>query len=262
MYQFLSANYGEMAFAGNLAAGTNPFRALDARLQILLAFGFVCVTVSTPSPNPLAFLIYAGLLLWTAGLCGIRARRVFFRALAVLPFSVLAALWLPFLPGGETVNFLGGGVTVSVAGLWLLFGVAAKSYLGAAAAVLLGQTLGLGGAVAGLRGLHVPPLFADLLALTCRYLYVLREEALNLRLAAAARGYRPRWLGQAYLIGRLAGQLFLRSHARAERVHQAMLLRGYAGGLPAAPVRARSGGEIAIALVAALLLAGVRWLFG
>ena len=62
-----------------------------------------------------------------------------------------------------------------------------------------------------------------------RYLHLLGDEARRLRRAATARGSAPRSLWQITAIGHLIGALFLRSYARAERVHAAMLARGFDG---------------------------------
>ena len=59
-----------------------------------------------------------------------------------------------------------------------------------------------------------------------------------MRAALAARGYAPRHALQAPAIGRVATALFLRTYERAERVHLAMLARGWQPG-DAAPGRAR-----------------------
>jgi cobalt/nickel transport system permease protein len=47
-----------------------------------------------------------------------------------------------------------------------------------------------------------------------------------------ARGYDPRWLSQARPIASSAGALFVRSYERGERVHAAMLARGFTGEMP------------------------------
>jgi amino acid transporter len=70
-----------------------------------------------------------------------------------------------------------------------------------------------------------------------RYLFVIADETRRMRAALAARGHRPRHLLQAAATGRLATALFLRAHARAERVHTAMAARGWSG-VPLAPAGA------------------------
>ena len=90
-----------------------------------------------------------------------------------------------------------------------------------------------------------------------RYLFVIAGEARRMRVALAARGYRPRHALQAAAIGRVATALFLRTFERGERVYVAMLARGYAGATPrlralafgarrrAVPGRARRGAAAA-----------------
>jgi len=238
------------------SAGDSPVHRLDARVKILLALGGVLAVVTTPPQRLLAFVIYAGLLAWTAALAGVPLRSVAARAALVLPFSALVALGLPFMADGARVRVL--GLSLSERGLWILAGAAMKSLLGAAAGILLIASTPFSGLLQGFRGLGLPDLLLDVLALTYRYLFVLAEEAQRLQRAATARGYRPRWLPQAVIVGRMAGTLFLHSYERAERIHGAMRLRGGNGRLPAG-VAARFGWSDGLVLAAgAALLAAVR----
>jgi cobalt/nickel transport system permease protein len=55
----------------------------------------------------------------------------------------------------------------------------------------------------------------------------------------------------------MAGSLFLRSLERSERVHSAMLARGYNGqppAAPAAPLNSRQGRTLVLGLITALIL--------
>ena len=206
---------------------------LDARTKIILTLFLIVLEVSTPPQHFLTFVIYAGLLLWTLALSQVPPGLVVRRAVMVLPFSALTALGLPFVRGGETLVFL--GFNLSVPGIWLLIGATIKSMLGAVALILLVATTPFHQLLEGLRRLGMPTIFMDILALTYRYLYILMDEAKRLRRAAIARGYAPKWLPQAIIVGRLIGNLFIRSYERAERVYGAMRLRGYMGQIPSAP---------------------------
>jgi cobalt/nickel transport system permease protein len=57
-------------------------------------------------------------------------------------------------------------------------------------------------------------------------------EVQRMRAALAARGYRPRHALQIQALGRVATALFLRSYERGERVHLAMLARGFSQRMP------------------------------
>jgi cobalt/nickel transport system permease protein len=53
-----------------------------------------------------------------------------------------------------------------------------------------------------------------------------------MRIARIARGHDPRFLWQVGATARGVGQLFVRSYERGERVHLAMVSRGFAGTMP------------------------------
>ncbi|MBO1075532.1 cobalt ECF transporter T component CbiQ [Roseomonas marmotae] len=86
---------------------------------------------------------------------------------------------------------------------------------------------------AALRGLHVPEPAVRLFMLTARYLGLIRGEAQRLHDAMRMRGFRPggnRHTWRSY--GNLLGMLLVRALARAQRVEEAMLCRGYDGRFP------------------------------
>jgi cobalt/nickel transport system permease protein len=65
-----------------------------------------------------------------------------------------------------------------------------------------------------------------------RYADVVADDMRRMRIARVSRGHDPRWLWQARALASSAGALFIRSYERGERVHAAMLARGYDGTLP------------------------------
>jgi cobalt/nickel transport system permease protein len=86
--------------------------------------------------------------------------------------------------------------------------------------------------------LRVPSILTTIIAFLYRYLFVLADEVFRLLRArearsAAAAGSRSggtvAW--RAGVAGHMAGQLFLRSYERSDRVYNAMLSRGYTGHL-------------------------------
>jgi cobalt/nickel transport system permease protein len=71
----------------------------------------------------------------------------------------------------------------------------------------------------------------------------------------AARGYAPRSLREARPVATAAGALFIRSYERAERVHAAMLGRGFTGVMPHLDEAPAGPGEWLIAAWAPALAA-------
>lgn len=205
---------------------------LDPRAKIILVATYVVSVVSTPPPHLLAFVVFAGLISWACAISRVPLSHIWLRALGVLPFAFFASFLMPFLKEGETISIFNGSINLSVTGLWIFAGVMMKSFLGASATIWLISTTPFNSLLRGVRMMGAPIILVDLLALIYRYIFVLVSEAMHLKRAAAARGYRPRWLAQAILIGRLIGRLFVRSYERAERIYDAMVLRGFTGQLP------------------------------
>jgi cobalt/nickel transport system permease protein len=65
-----------------------------------------------------------------------------------------------------------------------------------------------------------------------RYLELISDELGRMRIAMTSRGYDPRWITQARPIAASAGALFIRTYERGERVHAAMVARGFTGEMP------------------------------
>ncbi len=75
----------------------------------------------------------------------------------------------------------------------------------------------------------VPKIFIELALLIYRYIFVLIEEAIAIRDAQKVRlGYRN-WQQSMRSLGTLGSSLILRAYDRAERVFEAMTVRGYTG---------------------------------
>jgi cobalt/nickel transport system permease protein len=86
--------------------------------------------------------------------------------------------------------------------------------------------------IAGLQRLRVPSLIITIATLMLRYVEVIVDEARRMRIARISRGHDPRFLWQVGATARSIGTLFIRAYERGERVHIAMLSRGWSGTLP------------------------------
>jgi cobalt/nickel transport system permease protein len=242
------------ALAGPAGDPASRVHRLDARAK-LLGFGAItCAAVSAPLDR---WPVYAGCALALAALAAaarVPARTIWRRARAVLLLVLFVALFVPFADrGGEEIQV--GPLILSAAGLAVLGTVAAKAAIGTVSAVLLGATTSFPAVLRALEALRVPQAITVIAAFSYRYLFVLADEAARMRAALMARGYRPRTALGAAATGRLAGSLFLRAHARGERVYLAMAARGYAGSMPEPAPQAfgRAEGAFLGALVVALL---------
>jgi len=237
--------------AGNL---DSPIHRLDPRAKLLGLLGLVVVAVSTPLGAWPVFVACALALAAVAALAAVSPAQLWSRSRLVLALVLAVALVVPLTRTGGAAHQL-GPLTVHGDGLTVLATVAAKSAIGVVAAVLLAATTPFPSLLQGLAALRVPRVLVLIAALMYRYAFVVVDEVGRMRTALAARAYRPRNPLQAAALGKLAAGLFLRAHARAERVHVAMLARGYDGTMPApAPL---SPGPADAIFVVALLAAAV-----
>jgi cobalt/nickel transport system permease protein len=84
-----------------------------------------------------------------------------------------------------------------------------------------------------LKGLPLPAGLQDIVLLTGQYLEILLAEVNRMKRSAQLRGLSGTGGWLRYASASMIGALYLRSLDRAERVHAAMLIRGYQGALPA-----------------------------
>jgi cobalt/nickel transport system permease protein len=203
----------------------SPLHRLDGRTKLIAAVAMVIAVVSTPPQALAAFAGFAALLGVALAIGRAPLGYVLRRWLVVVPFVAAAAV-LP-LVGHKDVVFL--GLPLSRAGLVVLWNVAAKATLAVTAMTLLTASTHLADLLEALRRLKAPAMLVMLVGLTYRYLFILADEAARMKRAADTRGYGGKWLWHAGAIGRIVGVLFLRGYERGERVHAAMLVRGFDG---------------------------------
>ena len=221
---------------------------------------FVFAVVATPREAFWAYGGYAGLVVAVAAASrippGFLVRRMVFET----PF-VMFALFLPFIARGDQTDVL--GITVSVEGAWAAWNILVKASLGLAASLVLAATTELPDLIRGLERLRVPRAFTTIAGFMVRYLDVVGDEMRRMSIARRSRGHDPRWLWQVRAVAASAGALFIRSFERGERVHLAMLSRGYDGTMPdpggAAAPPAQWATALTVPLVAVVLAAGA-WL--
>jgi cobalt/nickel transport system permease protein len=165
------------------------------------------------------------------------------RLVIELPF-VLFVLVLPFAAASFSE------------GAWLAFGILAKATLAVLATGVLAWTTPAPEILHGAERLRVPRTLIAIAGFALRYLQVLLDELRRMRLARVQRGDDPRWLWQARGTGRTVGALVVRTFERGERVHAAMLARGYDGTMPALSL---SPAASPLAWAGAMAFAALPW---
>ena len=97
---------------------------------------------------------------------------------------------------------------------------------------LLAATTEIPHILKGLERLKVPSLMIAIAGFMIRYLEVVTSELQRARVAMIARGHDARWFWQARPLATSAGAMFIRAYERGERIHHAMLARGFTGSMP------------------------------
>ncbi|GAU68657.1 putative ABC transporter permease protein [Streptomyces sp. NBRC 110611] len=208
----------------------SPVHVLPAHCKIVAVLCFVVIVVSTPRAAVWAFGLYALLIAATAAAARVPAGFFLTRLLIEVPFVAFAVL-MPFVAEGPRVDVM-GLISLSQSGLWGAWNILAKGTLGVAASVLLAATTELRELLLGLQRLRMPPLLVQIASFMIRYGDVITDEMRRMRIARRSRGFEARGVRHWGVLAKSAGALFIRSYERGERVHLAMVSRGYTGTMP------------------------------
>ena len=237
----------------------SPVHRLSPQSKLVATVCFVLAVVSTPREAVWAFGAYAVLLAGVAAVARIPASLVLRRMVVEVPF-VLFAVLMPFLSRGDRVDVL--GLSLSVNGLWAAWNVLAKATLGVVCSILLAATTDLRALLVGLERLRMPPLMVQIMTFMVRYGDVISGEMERMKIARESRGFVARDVRALPVLARSTGALFIRSYERGERVHLAMLARGYTGSMPmqSAATTAAQWRTALTLPAAAVVVAAAAWL--
>lgn len=209
--------------------GHSAIHRFPAHLKVLVLLTFVLVVVATPKEW---FPVFGGYLLLIVGVIGVSQvppTYILKRMVVEVPFLFFAVL-LPFVATGPQTEVL--GLSVSESGLLAAWGLLAKGTLGVLASLTLAATTEPHALLAGLERLRLPHQLVQIMSFMVRYLDVVTDEMQRMRIARESRGFTARNPRHWPVIAKSAGALFIRSYERGERVHLAMLSRGYTGRMP------------------------------
>jgi cobalt/nickel transport system permease protein len=241
-----------------LVEGDSPIHRLPSAAKVAATLLFVVAVVATPREAWWAFAAHACVLA-TVAIIGRVPLGLIVRRLAVETPFVVFALLLPFIAPGPDTEVL--GVALSTEGLWAAWNILVKATLGLAATVVLTATTSIPDLLGGFDRLRVPKAFTAIAGFMVRYGDVVADDMRRMRIARLSRGHDPRWFWQVRAVATSAGALFIRTYERGERVHAAMLARGYTGALPDVGRRPTTG-EWLVALTvptAAVFICVTAW---
>lgn len=236
-----------------LQGRTTWLSQLDPRATVLVTFAFIVVVVSFDryaTSGLLALTIFPVVM---ARLGELSLRQMGIKVLLAMPFALMIGLFNPIFDQTPRMALWG----YPIAGGWLSFlSILERVALTVAAATILVACLGIHKFCAALKQLGVPAVLTTQLLFLHRYTQVLAGELGRMNLARELRSAATNTMPLA-VYGSLLGHFLLRTLERAQRIHQAMLSRGFDGLLPmrrAQPWRTIDTMFVAISLLTFLLL--------
>lgn len=208
----------------------SPIHRVPAHLKILALVAFMILVVATPGHLFAVFGAYLAVEIVIIAMSRVPLRYLLPRLLVEVPFAVFALL-MPFIAQGPRVDVL--GMSLSESGLLAAWTLLAKGTLGVLAGLTLAATTEPQQILRGLERLHLPAAMVQITGFMIRYLEVVADDLRRQNIALTSRGFVARDPRHWPTLARSVGVLFLRSYERGERVHLAMVSRGFDGSMPA-----------------------------
>jgi len=238
-----------------LANGNSSIHQMDARAKVLVTLIFILSVISYNRYEVTAlfpFFIFPVTIISLAGLPPL----FILRKIALLcPFVLAVGIFNPVFDR-EILLQLG---PLEISGGWISFAsILTRSILTVGAAFVLVGVTGFTSVCQALERMGMPQLFAVQLLFLYRYIFVLTEESARASRARELRscGKKGQGIGS---FGSMVGHLLLRTWGRAERIHLAMLARGFTGEFHAIRKSRFGGSEIRFVLGWSALFLFFRW---
>jgi cobalt/nickel transport system permease protein len=209
------------------AIGDSMIHKLDPKIRVSLTvvYSFV-IALAYQFPVLIIALVLSSILVTIAR---VNIKEVLKRMVIVNALIFLLWVILPFTFHGEVLTRM-GSFAIYRPGVTLAAQITLKSNAILLAFIALIATMPFATLGYALHRLRVPDKIVYLLLMTYRYIFVIEQEYKRLLRAAKIRGFQPGTNINTYrTFSYVIGMLFVRSAARAERVHQAMLCRGFKG---------------------------------
>ncbi|MFT9496733.1 cobalt ECF transporter T component CbiQ [Anaerosolibacter sp.] len=213
-----------MDVMNELARKDTPIHRIHPLAKVLTTFVYLMIVVSFDRYEISGLLPLIFYPLFVFLFAELPAGPILKRILIVEPLIIGIGILNPIL---DDQIIMIGGIVLSTG--WItFFSIFIKGGFAVTAGLLLMATTGMDKLAAALRLLKIPRIFVLQLLLTYRYLTLLIEEAARIVRAYSLRAPNHKGIHRSAW-GSLAGQLLLRTFDRAQRIYQAMCLRGFTG---------------------------------
>ncbi len=221
----IDAGFFDISQLDTFANGNSAVHQLDPRAKVITSLVFIVAVVSFDKytvSQLLPFLLFPICLVAAANLPpGYFIKKL----ILVAPFVFFVAIFNPFLDHVPLVQI--GSVTFS--GGWVSFlSIILRFVLSVSAALLLVATTGFVSVCIAVEQLGAPRVFTVQLLFLYRYIFVLIDEGMRMMRAHDLRSFKTKGM-RLHIFKQLIGNLLLRTLDRSQRIHMAMLCRGFDG---------------------------------
>jgi cobalt/nickel transport system permease protein len=213
---------------------------LDPRIKVIVTIVFILSNALLPDGSWSAFALSWLLLLIANDQSRLGLEFSLKRSIIALPFALVAVSAI-FSPQGQILAVWDlGFITLMPTdfGIIRFISILFRSWLSVQMAILLVATTQFPDIIHAFEHLKLPKMLTTVIAFLFRYLFVLTNEVFRILRArdsrsAGVEGFKKGGsvLWRARVAGSMAGQLFLRSYDRSDRIFHAMISRGYSGHL-------------------------------
>jgi len=221
----IDATFFDIGRLDQLAQQHTPMHRLDPRAKVLTTMAFIVAVVSFPKYEVAGLVPFLVFPVMFATVGQLPLALIIRKVVVVAPFAVMVGIFNPFFDR-EILIRLG---SIGISGGWVSFAsIMLRFCLTIGMAFVLIATTSFQGVCLALLRLGLPKVLTVQLLFLYRYIFVLGDEAIRVVRARALRSFAGRGLG-IRVFASVVGHLLLRTLQRAQRVHLAMLSRGFDG---------------------------------
>ncbi|MEI6207771.1 MAG: cobalt ECF transporter T component CbiQ [Desulfuromonadales bacterium] len=208
-----------------LADGDSTIHRLDPRAKVLVTLIFIISVISFGTYELAALLPFSVFPIVMISLARLPPLYIARKIVLIWPYVILIGIFNPVFDREMLLQFGMFGIS----GGWVSFiSMLVRSALTVGAALILIGTTGFTSVCQALEQMGMPQVFTVQLLFLYRYIFVLSEEGDRASRARELRSCGKKGMGMRSFSS-MTGHLLLRTWQRAERIHMAMLARGFVG---------------------------------
>jgi cobalt/nickel transport system permease protein len=207
------------------AMGNTLVHRLDPRAKVAATLAFIVAVISFGRYELTGLVPFFIFPVAMAALGNLPFGYLIKKIVLICPFILMVGLFNPLFDHGVLIH-LG---PLEITGGWISFAsIMVKAVLTVGSALVLICVTGFSDICRALECFGVPRAFVVQLLFLYRYIFVLTDEGVRVSRARQFRSFDGKGPGMK-TYGAMLGHLLLRTWQRAERIHMAMLSRGFSG---------------------------------